>query len=123
MKRLIIYGLLAVFTLNISAKVTGVETEVPLTEVDDDDKPNNGGHRSSVQTLTVSYNDNLLYVTSPYYIEEAEIIIYDECGSAILSITTSLSATVNTFILPQSVVDVKYSLVIEYNGHSYVGFF
>lgn len=123
MKRLFIYGLLAVFTLNISARVIGVETEVTLTEVNDDDKPVNGGHRSSAQIPTVYYNDNLLYVTSPYYIEEAEIIIYDESGSVIYSVTMSLSATTNTLILPQSVTEEKYSIEIIYGEHDLVGYF
>lgn len=122
MKRLIIFGLLTVIALNISANVMGSDTEVPMTDVNEG-HTNNGGHRSSAQIPTVYYNDNLLYVISPSYIEEAEIIIYDEYGSAIYSITTSLSVTVNTFILPQSVTEGKYSIEIIYSGHDLVGYF
>ena len=122
MKRFVIFGLVTVITLNISANAIGSDTEIPMTDVNEG-HTNNGGHRAPALIPTVSYVDNYLYITSPYLIEEMSIIIYDENGNVIYSVTMSISATTNILILPQSVVDLKYSLVIGCNDYSYVGFF
>ena len=72
---------------------------------------------------TVSYDDSHVYVASPFTIESATIIIYNEEDEVIYSTVTPLGTTPVTLNLSQYVSDERYSLELIYDDIVLIGYF
>lgn len=110
--------LLAVF---FSLSICGQEIPVNLNE----DPPAEPGspHRSSALLLSVTFDDNEVYVYAPCYIESMEVVIYDATGEVIYSYTSAMILGKNTIILPPMVSESKFCIVLNFNEHSLIGYF
>lgn len=121
MKRLMIICLVALFASNISADSVIPENAENVQLVDPVIRE--GGHKSPDLHPSIFYLENYLYVNSPYYIDEAQIIIRDEAGNIIYSTTSSLASGVSVFILSQVVTENMYSIEFIYDDYNLFGFF
>jgi len=123
MKRIALFFFLSLVPIVcITARTTIMECVVPDNKPGED--PDNNGkpdkHKAPIRNLSCSCQDNLLIITSPYIIEEAEIIIYDEDNYAISSFTTNLSNSNNYFVLSQYVIENKYCIEIIYGNNKLI---
>lgn len=123
MKRIALFFFLSLVPIVcITARTTIMECVVPDNKPGED--PDNNGnpdkHKAPIRNLSCSCQDNLLIITSPYIIEEAEIIIYDEDNNAIYSYTTTITNSNNIFVLPQYVVENKYLIEIIYGNNKLI---
>ncbi len=128
MKRLTTIFLTAFLSLSAFAEFVIPEdaVDIQLVEVENsnnDDLPRVKPHKSPALYPSIFYLENYLYVSSPYYIDEAQIIIRDEDGTIIYNTVISLASGVNVFILPQNVADDMYSIEFIYGDHDLFGFF
>lgn len=80
-------------------------------------------HRSSALLLSVTFDDNEVYVYAPCYIESMEVVIYDATGEVIYSYTSAMILGKNTIILPPMVSESKFCIVLNFNEHSLIGYF
>jgi len=125
MKRLFILNFLALWTIHAVANTMSLSYIAPDSQPGQGptDDPKNGNKKGPARNLSISCFDNLLIITSPYLIDDVEIIIYDEDDNAIYSIVTSLEATDNVFILSQNVVENMFYIKVVYNNHHYLLYF
>jgi len=121
MKRLMSICLSALFSTNIFANSVIPENADEVQIVGPVIRE--GGHKSPALYPSIFYLENYLYVSSPYYIDEAQIIIRDEDGTIIYNTVISLASGVSVFILPQNVADDMYSIEFIYGDHDLFGFF
>lgn len=122
MKRLFILNFLALWTIHAVANTMSLSYIAPDSQPGQGptDDPKNGNKKAPARNLSISCFDNLLIITSPYIIEEAEIIIYDEDNYAISSFTTNLSNSNNYFVLSQYVIENKYCIEIIYGNNKLI---
>ena len=128
MKRLITIFFAAFLSLSAFAEFVIPEDAIDLQLVEteslnNDDVSRDKPHKSPVLYPSIFYLENYLYVSSPYYIEEAQIIIHDEDGTIIYNTISSLASGVSVFILPQNVADDMYSIEFIYGDHDLFGLF
>lgn len=121
MKRLMFICLAALFTTNIIANSVIPEDAEEVQIVGPVIRE--GGHKSPALHPSIFYLENYLYISSSYYIDEAQIIIRDEDGTIIYNTVSSLVSGVSVFILPQDVADDMYSIEFIYGDHDLFGFF
>lgn len=117
MKKLFFLFCVTLFSLNIS----GQEIPVNLNE-NPPEEPSNP-HRGITSLPTVTYEDNEVYVYAPYSIESMEVIIYDAIGEVIYTYTSPMVLGRNTIIMPSSVSESKYGIVLNFNGYHLLGYF
>ena len=110
--------LLAVF---FSLSVCGQEIPVNLNE-DPPSEPGNP-HRGVVSMPSVTYEDNEVYVYAPYSIDSMEVVIYDAMGEVIYTYTSAMVSGKNTIILPSTVSESKYCIMLNFNGYHLLGYF
>ena len=83
-----------------------------------------GPRKIPPQLPSVSYDDTGLYIVSPYYIEEAQVIIRDEQGTCLYSNSASLPlATLVMLSLPSSILNDMYSVELLYDSIHLIGYF
>ncbi|WP_288317899.1 DUF3244 domain-containing protein [Xylanibacter caecicola] len=92
-----------------------------LTDVKDYHMP--GQHKAPARMPIVSYDNQHLYITPHYNIPDAQIIIRDETDNIIYDINTALTGSCSVIILPQYVMENKYSIELVYSEKHYIGFF
>lgn len=109
------------FSALISLSVCAQEIPVNMDEYPPE-YPNNP-HRGTTSLPTVTYEDNNVYVYAPYAIESMEVIIYDATGEVIYTYTSAMVSGRNTIILPLTVSESKYSIVLNFNGYHLLGYF
>ncbi len=80
-------------------------------------------HKAPARMPSVSYDDYHIYVSAPFEIENASIIIYNEEGEAIFSTITSLTPEQTCIILPLSAREERYSLELAYGDTLWMGYF
>lgn len=128
MKRLTTLFLTALLSLSAFAEFVIPEdaVDIQLVEVEstnNDDVSRDKPHKSPALYPAIFYFDNTLYVSSPYYIDEAQIIIRDDDGAIIYYTISSLASGVNVFTLSQNVAENMYSIEFIYGDHDLLGFF
>jgi len=109
--------LTTLFCLGMSAQ------EIPIKLGDFPPSTPNEPHRSQSQLPTVTYEDNEVYVYAPYSIESMEVIIYDATGEVIYTYTSAMVPGKNTIILPPTVSESKYCIMLNFNGYHLLGYF
>ncbi|MBP3220029.1 MAG: DUF3244 domain-containing protein [Prevotella sp.] len=83
-----------------------------------------GPRKVPPQLPSVSYDDTGLYILSPYYIEEAQVIIRNEQGTCLYSNTVLLPlATLVMLTLPFSILNDIYSVELLYGSIHLIGYF
>lgn len=82
-----------------------------------------GHHKAPARMPSVSYDDYHIYVSAPFEIENASIIIYNEEGEVIFSTITSLTPEQTCIILPLSAREERYSLELAYGDTLWMGYF
>ncbi len=97
--------------------------EIPVYLQDNPPEEPSGPHRSPALLPSVTYEDNEVYVYAPYAIESMEVVIYDVAGEAIYTYTSAMISGKNTIILPSSVSESKFCIVLNFNGHHLLGYF
>ncbi len=115
------YFFTTVFAALFSATITAQEIPVNLEGLPDS-TPNNP-HRSPALFLSVTYEDNEVYVYAPYVIESMEVVIYDVAGEAIYTYTSAMVSGKNTIILPSTVSESKFCIELNFNGRHLLGYF
>lgn len=128
MKRLTTIFLTAFLSLSAFAEFVIPEdaVDIQLVEVENsnnDDLPRVKPHKSPALHPAIFYFDNTLYVSSPYFIDEARIVIRDDDGTIIYNTTSSMASGVNVFTLSQDVAESMYSIEFIYGDHDMFGFF
>ncbi len=124
MKRFILFCFMALSaTIGTSAGTTMMKCVAPDNTPGEDPDYKGNPHKAPSRILTCFCQDNFIIISSPYIIEEAEIIIYDENNNAIYSFTTTLTNSNNIFVLPQYVVENKYRIEIAYENNNIIRFF
>ena len=117
MKRLF----LLMLSLMLSYVVYADEIEVPMSPIPEGQIGQD--NRSLPQLPSVSYEDNEVYVYTPYNIESMEIIIYDATGEVIYTYISAMLPGRNTIILPPMVSESKYCIMLNFNGYHLLGYF
>ena len=117
MKKLLFLFCATLFSLS----VCGQEIPVNLNE-DPPSEPGNP-HRGVVSMPSVTYEDNEVYIYAPYYIENMEVVIYDATGEVIYTYTSAMVSGKNTIVLPSTVSESKYSIMLNFNGYHLLGYF
>ncbi|MBQ9231021.1 MAG: DUF3244 domain-containing protein [Prevotella sp.] len=105
------------FTSNYAEQV------IPLDPEPDDDGVINHPQKSPALLPRLSYENDYLFITSPYVVIDAEIIIRDVYGNILYDSIVTLPASSYVMVLPNSVNSDKYSIQLYINGHSYIGYF
>lgn len=128
MKRIITVCLAAIISLNTFANSVIPEeaTSIQLTEIgssSDDDGLRNKGNRAPARMPEMFYQDNYIYIQSPFNIDESQIIIRDIEDNLIYSTILSLSPGVNVVVLPMAVTDEMYSVEFIYGERDTLGYF
>lgn len=128
MKRLTTLFLTAFLSLSAFAEFVIPEDAVDIQlieaeSINNDDVSRDKPHKSPALSPAIFYFDNTLYVSSPYYIDEAQIIIRDDDGAIIYYTISSLASGVNVFTLSQDVAENMYSIELIYGDHDLLGFF
>ena len=117
MKKTLFFLFAVLFSLNICGQ------EIPIyLETNPPENPGNP-HRGTTSLPSVTYEDNEVYVYTPYAIESMEVIIYDATGEVIYTYTSAMVSGRNTIILPLTVNESKYSIVLNFNGYHLLGYF
>ena len=113
--------LLSFFAVFVSLSIWGQEIPVNIYS----DPPENPGnpHRGTTSLPTVTYEDNDVYVYAPYAIESMEVIIYDATGEVIYTYTSAMVLGRNIIILPPSVSENKFCIMLNFNGYHLLGYF
>lgn len=104
-----------------SLSVWGQEISLNLYG-DPPEEPGNP-HRVPALLPSVTYEDNEVNVYAPYYIESMEVIIYDASGEVIFTYTSAMVSGKNTLILPPTVSESKFCIVLNFNGYHLLGYF
>ena len=97
--------------------------EIPVNMQEDPEGSPNIPHRGITSLPSVTYEDNEVYVYAPYNIESMEVIIYDATGEVIYTYTSAMVLGKNTIILPPTVSESKYSIMLNFNGYHLLGYF
>lgn len=97
--------------------------EVEMTLSRETPNCSSGRHKIPTQVPTVSYDATHVYVSAPCEIESSTIIIYNEDGEEIFSISIPLTTEQQTITLPSSVCDERYCLRLLYGSIDLVGYF
>ena len=113
--------LLMAFALCLSLASGAIE--IPMDMQDYPPENPSGPHRVPALLPSVTYEDNEVYVYAPYYIESLEVIIYDASGEVIYTYTSAMVSGKNTIILPPTVSESKFCIVLNFNGHHLLGYF
>ena len=97
--------------------------EIPVDMQEDPEGSPNIPHRGISSLPTVTYEDNEVYVYAPYSIESMEVVIYDAMGEVIYTYTSAMVTGKNSIILPSTVSESKFCIVLNFNGHHLLGYF
>lgn len=117
MKKYILTAIASMFCMSLTA------IEIPVDMQDDPPFVPTEPHRSLALFPSVTYDDNEVYVYAPYYIESMEVVIYDATGEVIYTYTSAMVPGRNTIILPSTVSESKYCIMLNFNGHFLLGYF
>ena len=117
MKQTLFFLFAVLFSLSICGQ------EIPINMQEDPPEYPNNPHRGTPSFPTVTYEDNEVYVYTPYNIESMEVNIYDAIGEVIYTYTSAMVLGKNTIIMPSSVSESKYSIVLNFNGYHLLGYF
>lgn len=117
MKQTFFFLFAVLFSLSICGQ------EIPINMQEDPPEYPNNPHRGTPSFPTVTYEDNEVYVYAPYNIESMEVIIYDATGEVIYTYISAMAPGRNTIILPSTVSESMYSIVLTFNGHHLLGYF
>ena len=117
MKKLCFLFLATCFSLSIWGQ------EIPVDLYGDPPEEPGNPHRGITSLPTVTYEGNEVYVYAPYTIESMEVIIYDATGEEIYTYTSAMVSGKNTIILPSTVSESKYGIVLNFNGYHLLGYF
>lgn len=110
-------------TLLCFFSLTCMAQEIPVNLEGDPPENPNEPHRSIVQLPELTYEDNCLYVYSPYYIESMTVLVKDATGSVIYIYTAPMIAGKNTIVLPAVVSEEKYSVELLFGDWHLTGYF
>lgn len=110
-------------TLLCSLSLTCMAQEVSVNMEGIPPESPNEPHRSIVQLPELTYEDNCLYVYSPYYIESMTVLVKDATGSVIYIYTAPMIAGKNTIVLPAVVSEEKYSVELLFGDWHLIGYF
>ena len=100
-----------------------VAQEIPVNMESIDPVVIGKGNRVPVLLPTVTYDDIEVYVYAPYSIEIMEVVIYDAMGEVIYTYTSAMVSGKNTIILPPTVSESKYRIMLNFNGYHLLGYF
>ena len=117
MKKYLVSLFAAMFCITLAA----IETPVDM-QGDPEGHPGSP-HRVPALLPSVTYEDNEVYVYAPYYIESMEVIIYDASGEVIFTYTSAMISGKNTIILPSTISESKFCIVLNFNGYHLLGYF
>ncbi len=107
-------------TIGTSAGTTMMKCVAPDNTPGEDPDYKSNPHKAPSRILTCFCQDNFIIISSPFTIEEAEIIIYDENNNSIYSFTTTLTNSNNYFVLSQYVIENKYCIEIIYGNNKLI---
>lgn len=113
----ILFALFCLISLTCMAQETPVDLSI---EPEEQVGP---GHRSIPQLPELSFEDNNLYIYSPYYIESMTVLVKDATGSVIYIYTAPMIAGKNTIVLPAVVSEEKYSVELLFGDWHLTGYF
>ena len=117
MKKYILAAIVSMFCMALMA------IEIPVDMQDNPPSVPTEPHRSPALLPSVTYEDNAVYVYAPYAIESMEVVIYDATGEAIYTYTSAMVSGKNTIILPSTVSESKFCVVLNFSGYHLLGYF